>query len=143
MSSVQESCLLTFEITNLQSRYAHALDDGRLDEVLAMFTADGVFQAAVGGRMEGRDAIYAYFASQRTAPEWVPYRGGQHLVTNIIVTPTATDRVTAVSDFILAVPDEAGARVLFLGRYVDDIVRQDGEWLFAERQAIQNPCARS
>jgi hypothetical protein len=135
--------ILQFEICDLLSRYSHALDSGRVFEAVAMFVEDGAFDAAVGDSAVGHDQLTAYFAAQQTEPDWLPYRGGQHLNTNTVIYSREGDDVRSTTDFIYVVPTDDGPAIKFLGRY-EDVIRWDGAaWKFVRRTVTANPCAPS
>jgi hypothetical protein len=133
--------VLHFEICDLIARYSHSLDDGDVDTAVSLFVEDGVFDAAIGGCMTGQAALTAYYSAQQVAPEWRPYRGGQHLNTNTVIHSYGSGDVTAITDFIYVVPTEKSQAIKFLGRYKDVIRQLDGEWKFVRREVTANPCA--
>jgi ketosteroid isomerase-like protein len=124
-------------ITRLFAAYAHALDAGRIDEVVEMFTEDGVFDAAIGGEVRGRANLHAYYSSQLTEPEWEPYRGGQHFASNLKI-DVDRDRATATADLMLILPGDPSPRITFLGKYDDELARVGDTWRFTRRRTIQN-----
>jgi hypothetical protein len=134
-----EHLVLHYEIVDLLSRYAQALDSGRVAEAVGLFTANGVFEAAVGATSTGHVELTKYYSDQWTDPEWAYYRGGQHLNVNTLITSTDGDQVAASTDFVYVVPADPAPRIAFLGRYEDVIEKVDGLWLFAHRRVIANP----
>ncbi|HJR25571.1 MAG TPA: nuclear transport factor 2 family protein [Acidimicrobiales bacterium] len=111
--------------------YAHALDDGRTDDVVAMFCPDGVLDTG-RGTIEGHDALRAAFA------KWVPQVPQRHLVLNTHVREWSSDVAAAVSDVVfLARPDDTWS-VQLVGRYEDLLHRSDdtGSWRFHRRHAV-------
>jgi hypothetical protein len=139
-----ERAILHFEICDLISRYAHALDSGKIAEAVALFVEDGVFDAAIGGISTGAEELTEYYSAQVTDdPAWLPYRGGQHINTNTVVYSRDGDDVVAVTDFIYVVPTDGDPVAKVLGRYEDTIRWVDTEWKFAVRKVTANPCAPS
>ena len=58
-------------IRNLRAEYAYVCDAGfDPNKIAATFTEDGVFDAGVFGRFEGREAIAAYFAAVPEMLSW-------------------------------------------------------------------------
>ncbi|HUR76951.1 MAG TPA: nuclear transport factor 2 family protein [Acidimicrobiales bacterium] len=111
--------------------YTHALDDGRTDDIVATYCADGVFDMPGIGTFEGVDALREGYA--RFKP-----RGPQrHLVLNTLVSDWGEHEAQAVSDVVLLVKGESGWAVVFVARYLDTLRNVDGHWLFARRQVVQ------
>ncbi len=111
------------------ARYTHALDDGRTDDVVASYCADGAFELPGTGTFEGHDALRAAYAG------WVPTRPQRHLVSNTLVTSWDDHEATATSDVVLLVEGGQGWAVRFVARYADVLhPADDGDgWLFHRR----------
>jgi ketosteroid isomerase-like protein len=124
-------------ISRLMAAYAHALDAENYEAVVAMFTEDAVVDAAIGGVSRGRDALLSHYAAPRTEPGLSAFTGGRHFTSNLIVDVDG-NKATAASDFICIVPDDPHPRIVFLGRYLDELERIDGEWRFSRRQTLQS-----
>ena len=110
-----------------QAAYAHALDDGRTDEVVATFCTGGVFDMPGLGTFEGHDALREAYAG------WVPQRPQRHLVLNTLVTDWSDAEATAVSDVVLIVKGKEGWPVQFVARYHDTLHHDGGVWRFHRR----------
>ena len=115
-------------ITRVVARYCHLLDDGRWDEFAQLWAEDAEF--VVGGETtRGRDAIRGSIEATQPAE-----RRGRHLAVNVEIDVDG-DRATGLVDFMFWGRDREGkAKLLFLGRYDDQLVRTDGEWRFARRE---------
>jgi len=115
-------------IARVVARYCHLLDDGRWDEFADLWAEDAEF--VLGGETtRGRDAIRA--SIEATQP---PERRGRHLAVNVEVDVDG-DEASAVVDFMFWARDREGkAKLMFLGRYDDRLVRSDGGWRFARRE---------
>jgi len=115
-------------IARVVARYCHLLDDGRWDEFADIWAEDAEF--VLGGETtRGRDAIRA--SIEATQP---PERRGRHLAVNVEVDVDG-DEASAVVDFMFWARDREGkAKLMFLGRYDDRLVRTDGGWRFARRE---------
>jgi len=115
-------------IARVVARYCHLLDDGRWDEFADIWAEDAEF--VLGGETtRGRDAIRA--SIEATQP---PERRGRHLAVNVEVDVDG-DEASAVVDFMFWARDREGkAKLMFLGRYDDRLVRSDGGWRFARRE---------
>jgi 3-phenylpropionate/cinnamic acid dioxygenase small subunit len=109
--------------------YAQALDDGRTDDVVALFCADGGCDIPGLGAHEGSDALRLAYARV------VPYIPQRHLVVNTHVTGWSENEATAMSDFVLLVQRNGSWRVAVVGRYHDVLHHDGGAWRFHRRTA--------
>jgi len=107
--------------------YAHALDAGRTDDIVELFWPDGVAEIAGVGTFEGHDAIRAGFAG------FAPTQPQLHLVANTVITSSAEDEATAVSNLAFLGRGESGWAIHLVGRYDDTLRRHDGAWRFQKR----------
>ena len=75
------------------ARYAHALDDGRTDDVVATFCPDGVSEIPGLGTHRGHDALGEAYS------RWKPQSPQRHLVVNTLVTelPARSSRMGSTS----------------------------------------------
>lgn len=113
------------------ARYCHRCDDGDFTGLAELFTPDGVFNYA-GRTCTGRAAIVEFFQGSQARPE----QRGKHLTANIAVEPAGDDRVRVASDFLFLRRDGSRLVPAITGRYDDELVRVDGRWLFARRDAL-------
>ncbi|MER5185304.1 nuclear transport factor 2 family protein [Streptomyces sp. NPDC002896] len=67
-------------------------DDGRLDDLVALFTADGVSALPGMEPVQGHDALRQLYRGL------IPQAPQRHLVVNTVVTEQDGDRATALSD---------------------------------------------
>jgi hypothetical protein len=109
--------------------YTHALDDGRTDDVVATFCADGAVDIPGMGAHEGRDALHAAYL------KWKPRRPQRHLVVNTLVTDWNEREATAVSDVIFLLQGDTGWAVQAVGRYHDTLHCDRDTWRFHRRTA--------
>jgi uncharacterized protein (TIGR02246 family) len=116
------------EIRELLARYCYALDDGRFEDMAALFTPDGVWETAFGTGT-GRDGIVAQAQSIATGPR--PRR--VHLTTNIVVDLDG-DTATARSNWLLFQNGPEGPVIGSGGAYEDRLVKAGGRWFFAHRR---------
>ena len=108
--------------------YAHALDDGRTEDVVAAFCPDGTADIPGLGAHRGHDALRAAFgAVEPTTPQ-------RHLVSNTHVTEWGDDEAKATSDLAFALKGEGGWSIVLVGRYHDTLHRHDGAWRFHVRR---------
>jgi 3-phenylpropionate/cinnamic acid dioxygenase small subunit len=113
----------------LIAAYAHALDDGRTDDLVESFCRDGSCDFPGMGTYEGHDDLRAAFA------KWKPRRPQRHLVFNTLVTAWNDDEAHAVSDVVFILQSNAGWAIQVVGRYQDTFRDEDGAWKFHRRTA--------
>lgn len=115
--------------------YGRAIDEGDFDAYVGLFAEDGAWIGGMG-TFEGRDAIRAMLeANMRPGPR--AQLTTFHMMTSPLI-EIAPDGATAssVSRWTFFMTGEDGApRAAMAGRYFDDWVRVDGEWLIARREA--------
>jgi hypothetical protein len=109
--------------------YTQALDDGRTDDVVATFCADGSCDIPRLGAYEGHDELREGYA------RWVPRRPQRHLVVNTLVTEWNASEAKATSDVIFLLQSDAGWAVQAVGRYHDTLHYDGGTWRFHHRGA--------
>ena len=109
--------------------YTQALDDGRTDDVVATYCADGGCDIPGMGVHEGHDALRAAYS------KWKPRRPQRHLVANTVLTDWNDDEATAVSDVVFLLKGDAGWAVQVVGRYHDTLHRDGTTWRFHRRTA--------
>ena len=114
-------------IRTAQATYAQALDDGRIDDLAAVFTADGVVDIQGVGVIEGREAI------RRTYEGWRPASPQRHLISNLHVTAWDEREATASTDVVLVQLRDGAWGISFVARYEDTVRNEDGVWRFARR----------
>ena len=107
------------------AEYSQHTDDGRFDDVAALFTADARF-VALGVTHEGPSGVRG-FLEQYQGPDI----RAKHVTTNAIVDVDG-DTARAWTDYIYVAQD---LTILSAGRYHDTLVRgDDGRWRFSERR---------
>ena len=109
--------------------YAHALDDGRTDDVVATFCTDGGCDIHGLGTYEGHDALRAAY------DKWKPRRPQRHLVLNTLVTDWTEHEAHATSDVVFLLQGDAGWAIQLVGRYDDTLHRAGDTWRFHRRAA--------
>ncbi|OZF45770.1 nuclear transport factor 2 family protein [Rhodococcus sp. 14-2470-1a] len=107
--------------------YAHALDEGRTSDVVALFTTDGVSEIAGYGTFSGPEEIGGAYGNL------VPTVPQRHMTGNTVVTVVGAHEATASSDFVFFTRGELGWGVQLAGHYEDSLRFQDGKWLFSKR----------
>ena len=109
--------------------YTQALDDGRTDDVVATFCADGVVEIPGLGTHVGHDALRAAYAGIE------PRRPQRHLVLNTLVTAWNEHEASAISDVVFILQGDSGWAIQLVGRYQDTLHHDDGSWRFHLRAA--------
>jgi hypothetical protein len=111
-------------IENLQARYLFALDFKDHDLYVTTFTPDGILDVGNGAAV-GREAIKAAVANMP---------GGRHHITNLVLRIDG-DRATARASWMHTGKNAEGRMTIGgFGHYEDDLVKVNGEWLFAKRR---------
>jgi SnoaL-like protein len=118
-------------IREVLAEYCFRLDGGRYDEMAALFTADGTWDTAFGAAT-GRAAI-AKQASDIRARASANRPRAVHLVTNIVIA-LAGDSAEVRSNWTVVQNSPAGPKIGSGGGYLDQMVKQDGKWLFRYRK---------
>jgi hypothetical protein len=108
--------------------YALALDDGRVEDLVALFTPDGVSDMPFVGVAEGHEALTATYRSVVSAEP------ARHVVVNTLVTADRGDEIEATSDLLFFKQVEGRWAVALVGRYTDVLTHGGSGWLFARRQ---------
>jgi len=118
-------------IREVLAEYCFRLDDGRFAEMAALFTENGTWDTAFG-RATGRAVIAELARSLRE-------RAGDqrpraiHLVTNIaIALDGASARVR--SNWTVVQNSPEGPKIGSGGAYLDEMIKEGGQWLFRYRK---------
>jgi uncharacterized protein (TIGR02246 family) len=115
-------------IRNLAVRYSLAIDDGRLDEVGALFAPDATFAARYGEPLRGREAIVAFLTANAAAQVASHHAVQGHL----IAADEAPDAAVGLVQ-VAAVLDKGGETLRFALRCHDRYRLDAGHWVFAHR----------
>jgi 3-phenylpropionate/cinnamic acid dioxygenase small subunit len=141
-------------IEQLLMRYAAALNTGDADAYVALFTQEAVFELRRDseeppflGPFVGRDALRAQWfpdaladaSGEGASRSFGPMR---HVTTNYEIDVDG-DRATVRAFFMEVIsngenrPSGSNPPTIYqMGRYEDELVRQDGAWLFSKRAVI-------
>ncbi len=116
-------------IHELMARYAERIDAKDPAGAVACFAQDGV--GVYWGEYRGREAIEARLTEILDA-----FLATSHHLSNILITLDG-ERATALS-YVYAFHRLAGSRepMHYWGRWVDALVKRDGQWLFARREVV-------
>jgi ketosteroid isomerase-like protein len=118
------------EIRNAIARYAHLVDRGRMDEVVALFAEDGTLEAGHLPPVRGREAIRKFLTGTKSRLAATARTLVRHHVTSVTVEMTGPDGATTSSYFLVL--GERG--IDHWGLYRDTFVRVNGAWLFLHRR---------
>jgi anthranilate 1,2-dioxygenase small subunit len=133
------------EIETLHARYAHALDEDRLEDWPNFFTERGVYRIATAENearglplpvvyCEGRPMLRDRVQSLRHANIYEPQRY-RHIVSSVLVEKIDEKRTKSIANFLVVRIMENGETTLFAsGRYVDRILLK--EMLYEERVVV-------
>lgn len=116
-------------IREVLAEYCFCLDNARFAEMAALFAPDGTWHTAFG-KATGRAEIEAL--ANRVVNRAGPRPRGAHLVTNIVIKLDG-DHARVASNWALAQNSPNGPIIGSGGAYADEMVRQDGRWLFHYR----------
>ena len=135
---------IELQVERLHSRYAHALDDDRLEDWPGLFTEDGVYRIATAENearglplpvvyCEGRRMLRDRVQSLRHANIYEPQRY-RHMISSVLV-EEGGDFIKSTSSFLVVRIMENGETMLFAsGRYLDRISVK--EMLYQERVVV-------
>ncbi len=117
------------QLRQLMHKYSSHLDAGRLDELVSLFTDDGVWDGSAWGLPEIQSTadLRTFFAETVSG-----HAGTVHLVLNHIIT-VDSDAATGTAYFQAFGLDAEGNRKDSLGIYTDAFVRTLQGWKFARR----------
>ena len=132
------------EVEQLHARYAHALDEDRLEDWPSFFTESGIYRIATAENearglplpvvyCEGRKMLRDRVQSLRHANIYEPQRY-RHMISSVLV-EEAGNTIKSTSSFLVVRIMENGETTLFAsGRYLDRISRK--EMLYEERVVV-------
>lgn len=128
------------EIENISNRYMIALDAGDLETVMATWAEDGVLDW-VGGVENGKAAIrkaMSNFAGARrlNLPEGATTRQRtRHQIINHVIDVNGNTAKTIAYWFAFTNnTPQKDVQVFYFGHYEDELVKQNGHWLFKKRK---------
>ena len=121
----QERMAIEHACARLIATYANLNDEGRWDDLAALYAEDGAMArpSSPDDLIRGREAILASFKAR-------PARQSRHLCTNVVIdvaSPLEASGLSAVALFMADTPPK-------LGWFHDRFVKCGEDWLFAERR---------
>ncbi len=111
------------------AEFCQFLDGRRFREWSELFTEDGEFGGST--QRKGRQTIYDMISTAELATK--PELQRKHTVGNIVIHVDG-DAASVESDLVMFDRTNDGPWTIRVGKYTDRMVRQDGRWLFANRQ---------
>ena len=121
------------EIQKLTDAYAQAWAKGDGKGIAALYTENGVRAGSDGQLYRGRAAIEQGFAKAFGGP----YKGSKLVLktdSDQVITPDSVRITTGTYEVTGVSKPPAGASLR--GRFVNTVVRQDGQWMLASTAAI-------
>ncbi len=122
-------------IEELIARYNQSLDSGNYSQWVACWSDDAVLDG-IGKLLTGKAQIQA-FADQYESTTRSRINGLKHYTVNILSTVDG-DKATSSSYLQLVSTTDKGVKIIFTGRYEDDLKRVNGQWQFARRKLHQD-----
>ena len=117
-------------IADLVARYCFAIDQGRWEELRALFTDDCRLDfGKVMGVFEGREGLQRFVDTLRAANLFM-----RHYTTNVVVRGEGAH--AHAESYVLAMTGAPGNLQQPTGRYDDEFVKIDGTWRFRSRRAL-------
>jgi hypothetical protein len=128
-------------IEDLQARYLFAFDFGDAEGYAGTFTPDGILDFG-WGEIKGREAIGKFIVDGRKRTEEARAKTpagerpsvGRHIISNIVIKLNG-DKARGIAYWTHMTSGPSGrGTVDFFGHYEDEMVKVNGEWLFARRR---------
>jgi uncharacterized protein (TIGR02246 family) len=107
--------------------HAQAQDDGRTDDLVAVYCDDAVVEVPGMGTFDGRDAIHAAFKG------WEPQAPQKHVVSSTLVTSWSDEQAASTSDVVFVLKGDGGWAVQVVARYHDQFRNESGSWRLSRR----------
>ena len=117
-------------IRNLAVRYSLSIDDGRIEDVAALFAPDATFAARYGEPVRGRASIAEFLAANARGQE-----ASAHSVLGHLIEPDGEGRAVGIVQ-VAAMLDKEGTTRRFSLRCHDRYGLLDGRWLFTHRGIV-------
>jgi SnoaL-like domain len=118
-------------VRNLIARLSLNADMGTIDEYLASFTDDAVWNLP-GNPSHGIEAIKSGLIARRESGAVGPGTHGRHMVSSIDVVVLG-DRATARSYFQFVTNTDSKPTLALVGAYADEFVRTSNGWKLQRR----------
>jgi uncharacterized protein (TIGR02246 family) len=131
------------EIRNVVARLAQTADNGEVEEYVALFTDDAVWEmpdnpttGLAGSSRQGRDAIAAGVHERRGLGVQGPGSNTKHVISTVSVEMRSDDNAVARSYFQYYGTTTTAPTLLTMGRYEDLLQRTPDGWKVARRTIL-------
>jgi uncharacterized protein (TIGR02246 family) len=132
---VKSSTSADEQIRALVARYAQVHDNTDVDGLLTTFAHNGCLTGTAGVTATGRSAIKEMM-SRIYARRQAEGSSMKHLYANSVIN-VGEDSANATTDIVVYQrTGDSPWHILLVGEVIDKLVREDGQWLFAERRVI-------
>lgn len=131
--TLAESLVIKDACIELGNRYAYYLDTNQPARISSLFDENGTYHGS-SGKYIGRKDIDLAFSKRPKSRRTI------HIVTNHVVDIQSRHMVEVISNFVAYRTDEATGvaslegQPIRVGRYIDECVRIEDDWLFQSRQ---------
>lgn len=131
------------EIENISARYMVAVDSGDIETVMSTWADDGVLEW-IGGVENGKDAIRkamsnfggAAILGTLPADAKTRQRTRHQIMNHVIDVNGNTAKTTAYWFAMTNNTPQRDVQLLYMGHYEDELVKQNGKWLFKKRKVF-------
>ncbi|GAB7546895.1 anthranilate 1,2-dioxygenase small subunit AndAd [Cupriavidus sp. 8B] len=138
---------LWFDLYMLQNQYINALDNDRLEDWPAFFTEDCLYEIVPRENADaGLPVGIIYCSNQRMLRDRVvslrnanifEEHSYRHMVSGLVILNQSADVVETQSSYIVVQTRTDGESFVYqAGRYLDRVVRRDGQWRYAAKRVI-------
>lgn len=138
---------LWFDLYMLQNQYINALDNNRLEDWPAFFTEDCLYEIVPRENADaGLPVGIIYCSNQRMLRDRVvslrnanifEEHSYRHMVSGLVILNQSADVVETQSSYIVVQTRTDGESFVYqAGRYLDRVVRRDGQWRYASKRVI-------
>jgi hypothetical protein len=131
------------EIENLSNRYMVAVDAGDIETVMSAWAEDGVLDWVRGvehGAAAIRKAMSGFggAAAAKSIPDGATSRPRtrHHILNHVINITGNTAKSTAYWFALTNNTPQKDVQLLYMGHYEDELVKQNGKWLFKKRKVF-------
>jgi ketosteroid isomerase-like protein len=131
------------EIENISARYMSAVDAGDIETVMSTWADDGVLEW-IGGIENGKAAIRkamsnfggAAIIGTLPADAKTRQRTRHQIMNHVIDVSGNTAKTTAYWFAMTNNTPQKDVQLLYMGHYEDELVKQNGKWLFKKRKVF-------
>jgi hypothetical protein len=121
------------DIFRLLTAYCAGIDEGRLDNVAALFGDDGAYGPFKGRGVTGASEVRELLHKTVILYDGVPRT--RHMITNVSIDVDADGESGSCKSYVQVLHQGPGGPLqpVVAGTYHDKVHKVDGVWLFAER----------